>query len=175
MGKIVQIIDSFYNERLSFRICEVVGTYNNPFAPPSRLIVGSNKFLSWEFDKWLPEVKDFVNLEKKSLRYGRVLVVGDEYEITKYRIWNKIVQIKYARRLRHAKNKICLILGIDEGGTVILARSSSLSWKIPKDLISHLVKCNFTSKESKKLNLICGRYIEPKDITCYVKYRIWIS
>lgn len=73
------------------------------------------------------------------------------------------------------KNKICLILGIDEGGTVILARSSSLSWKIPKDLISHLVKCNFTSKESKKLNLICGRYIEPKDITCYVKYRIWIS
>lgn len=32
MGKIVQIIDSFYDERLSFRICEVVGTYNNPFA-----------------------------------------------------------------------------------------------------------------------------------------------
>ncbi len=79
MGKIVQIIDSFYDERLSFRICEVVGTYNNPFAPPSRLIVGSNKFLSWEFD----------DLEKKSLRYGRVLVVGDEYEITKYRIWIK--------------------------------------------------------------------------------------
>ena len=74
---------------------------------------------------------------------------------------DKIVQIKYARGLRYAKNKICLILGIDEGGTVILARSSSLSWKIPKDLISHLVKCNFTSKESKKLNLICGRYIEP--------------
>lgn len=89
MGKIVQIIDSFYDERLSFRICEVVGTYNNPFAPPSRLIVGNNKFLSWEFDEWLPEVKDFVNLEKKSLRYGRVLVVGDEYEITKYRIWIK--------------------------------------------------------------------------------------
>lgn len=62
---------------------------------------------------------------------------------------DKIVQIKYARGLRYAKNKICLILGIDEGGTVILARSSSLSWKIPKDLISHLVKCNFTSKESK--------------------------
>ena len=37
----------------------------------------------------LPEVKDFVNLEKKSLRYGRVLTVGDEYEITKYRIWIK--------------------------------------------------------------------------------------
>ena len=89
MGKIVQIIDSFYDERLSFRICEVVGTYNNPFAPPSKLIVGSNKFLSWEFDEWLPEVKDFVNLEKKSLRYGRVLVVGDEYEIIKYRIWIK--------------------------------------------------------------------------------------
>lgn len=51
MGKIVQIMDSFYDERLSFRICEVVGTYNNPFAPPSRLIVGSNKFLSWEFDE----------------------------------------------------------------------------------------------------------------------------
>ena len=43
---------------------------------------------------------------------------------------DKIVQIKYARGLRYAKNKICLILGIDEGGTVILARSSSLSWKI---------------------------------------------
>lgn len=85
MGKIVQIIDSFWDERLSFRICEVVGTY----APPSRLIVGSNKFLSWEFDEWLPEVKDFVNLEKKSLRYGRVLAVRDEYEITKYRIWIK--------------------------------------------------------------------------------------
>lgn len=75
MGKIVQIIDSFYAERLSFRICEVVGTYNNPFAPPSRLIVGSNKFLSWEFDEWLPKVKDFVNLEKKSLRYGRVVTI----------------------------------------------------------------------------------------------------
>lgn len=88
---------------------------------------------------------------------------------------DKIVQIKYARGLRCAKNKICLILGIDEEGTVILARSSSLSWKISKDLIFHLVKCNFTSKESKKLNLICGRYIESEDITCYVKYRIWIS
>lgn len=88
---------------------------------------------------------------------------------------DKIVQIKYARGLRYAKNKICLILGIDEEGTVILARSSSLSWKISKDLISHLVKCNFTFKESKKLNLICGRYIEQTDITCYVKYRIWIS
>lgn len=88
---------------------------------------------------------------------------------------DKIVQIKYARGLRYAKNKICLILGIDEEGTVILARSSSLSWKISKDLISHLVKCNFTFKESKKLNLICGRYIESEDITCYVKYRIWIS
>ena len=27
---------------------------------------------------------------------------------------DKIVQIKYARGLRYAKNKICLILGIDE-------------------------------------------------------------
>lgn len=88
MGKIVQIIDSFHDERLLFRICEVVGTYNNPFAP-SKLIVGSNRFLSWEFDEWLPEVDHFVNLEKNHLRYGRVLVVGDEYEITKYRIWIK--------------------------------------------------------------------------------------
>ena len=89
MGKIVQIIDSLHDERLLFRICEVVGTYNNPFAPSSELIVGSNKFLSWEFDKWLPEFKDSVNLEKNHLRYGRVLVAGDEYEITKYRIWIK--------------------------------------------------------------------------------------
>lgn len=88
---------------------------------------------------------------------------------------DKIAQIKYARGSRYAKNKICLILGIDEEETVILARSSSLNWKISKDLISHLVKCNFTSKESKKLNLIYGRYIEPEDIICYVKYRIWIS
>lgn len=88
MGKIVQIIDSFYDERLLFRICEVVGTYNNPFAP-SKLIVGSNRFLSWEFDEWLPEFKDFVNLEKNHLRYGRVLAGEDEYEITKYRIWIK--------------------------------------------------------------------------------------
>lgn len=86
MGKIVQIIDSFHDERLLFRICEVVGTYNKPFTP-SKLIVGSNRFLSWEFDEWLPEFKDFVNLEKNHLRYGRVLVVEDEYEITKYRIW----------------------------------------------------------------------------------------
>lgn len=89
MGKIVQIIDSLHNKRLLFRICEVVGTYNNPSAPSSELIVGSNKFLSWEFDEWLPEIKDFVNLEKNHLRYGRVLVAGDEYEITKYRIWIK--------------------------------------------------------------------------------------
>lgn len=85
MGKIVQIIDSFHDERLSFRICEVVGTYNDPF----KLIVGSNKFLSWEFDEFLPKFKDFINLEKNHLRYGRVLVVGDEYEIIKYRIWIK--------------------------------------------------------------------------------------
>lgn len=88
MGKIVQIIDSFHDKQLLFRICEVVGTYNNPFTP-SKLIVGSNRFLSWEFDEWLPEFKDFVNLEKNHLRYGRVLVVEDEYEITKYRIWIK--------------------------------------------------------------------------------------
>ena len=51
MGKIVQIIDSLHDERLLFRICEVVGTCNNPFALSSELIVGSNKFLSWEFDE----------------------------------------------------------------------------------------------------------------------------
>ena len=88
---------------------------------------------------------------------------------------DKIVQIKYARGLLYAKNKICLILGIDEEGIVILARSSSLSWKISKDCMSHLIKCNFTFEEVKKLNFLMGRYIEPTDITCYVKYRIWIS
>ena len=88
---------------------------------------------------------------------------------------DKIVQIKYARGLQDAKNKICLILGIDEEGTVILARSSSLNWKISKDCMSHLIKCNFTFKEVKKLNFLMGSYIEPTDITCYVKYRIWIS
>lgn len=40
---------------------------------------------------------------------------------------DKIVQIKYARGLQDAKNKICLILGADEDGTVVLARSSSLN------------------------------------------------
>jgi hypothetical protein len=88
---------------------------------------------------------------------------------------DKIVQIKYARGLRYAKKQDMLDIRYRWRGTIILARSSSLSWKISKDLISHLVKCNFTSKESKKLNLICGRYIESTDITCYVKYRIWIS
>lgn len=88
---------------------------------------------------------------------------------------DKIVQIKYARGLQDAKNKICLILGADEDGTVVLARSSSLNWKISKDCMSHLIKCNFTFKEVKKLNVLMGRYIEPTDITCYVKYRIWIS
>ena len=89
MGKIVQIIDSFHDEQMLFRICEVVGTCNNPFALSSELIVGSNKFLSWEFDEWLPGFKHFVNLEKNHLRYGRVLVAGDRYEVTKYRIWIK--------------------------------------------------------------------------------------
>jgi hypothetical protein len=88
---------------------------------------------------------------------------------------DKIAQIKYARGLQDAKNKICLILGADEDGTVVLARSSSLSWEISKDCMSHLIKCNFTFKEVKKLNFLMGRYIEPTDITCYVKYRIWIS
>lgn len=62
---------------------------------------------------------------------------------------DKIVQIKYARGLLYTKNKICLILGIDEDGTVVLARSSSLSWKISKDWMSHLIKCNFTFEEVK--------------------------
>ena len=88
MCKIVQIIDSFHDEQLSFRICEVVGTYNNSFAP-SKLIVGSNRFLSWEFDEWFSEYREFTDIESSPLRYGRVLVVGDEYEITKYRIWIK--------------------------------------------------------------------------------------
>lgn len=88
---------------------------------------------------------------------------------------DKIVQIKYARGLQCAKNKICLILGADEDGTVVLARNSNLNWRISKDLMSHLIKCNFTFEEVKKLNFLMGRYIEPTDITCYVKYRIWIS
>lgn len=89
MGKIVQIINSFYNERLSFRICEVVGTYNDPSAPPSKLIVGSNKFLSWEVKDWNSENEKYARIEKNHLRYGRVLVAGDRYEVTKYRIWIK--------------------------------------------------------------------------------------
>ena len=44
MGKIVQIIDSLHAVNLLGKMCEVVGTYNNPFAPSSELIVGSNKF-----------------------------------------------------------------------------------------------------------------------------------
>nr|DAS25823.1 MAG TPA: hypothetical protein [Caudoviricetes sp.] len=89
---------------------------------------------------------------------------------------DKIVQIKYARGLRYAKNKICLILGIDEGGSVILARSSSLNWRITKDLLLHLViECNFTFRELQKLNLFSGRYLEPCDTIYHIKYRIWIS
>lgn len=88
---------------------------------------------------------------------------------------DKIVQIKYACGLQYAKNKICLILGIDEDGTVILARSSSLNWKISKDCMSHLIKCNFTFEEVKKLNLFRGRYLEPCDTIYHIKYRIWIS
>lgn len=88
---------------------------------------------------------------------------------------DKIVQIKYARGLQYAKNKICLILGVDEDRTVVLAHTSSLNWKISKDCMSHLIKCNFTFEEVKKLNFLMGRYIEPTDIICYVKYRIWIS
>lgn len=70
-----------------YRIALEVGVYNSREGFLS--VLGSNKFLSWEFDEWLPGFKDFVNLEKNHLRYGRVLVAGDEYEITKYRIWIK--------------------------------------------------------------------------------------
>lgn len=45
---------------------------------------------------------------------------------------DKIVQIKYARGLQYAKNKICLILGVDEDRTVVLAHTSSLNWRITK-------------------------------------------
>lgn len=72
---------------------------------------------------------------------------------------DKIVQIKYARGLRYAKNKICLILGIDEGGTVILARSSSLSWKIPKDLI---VVLHASSKHDRLETLFMLTRINPE-------------
>jgi len=58
---------------------------------------------------------------------------------------DKIVQIKYARGLLCAKNKICLILGIDEDGTVVLARSSSLNWKISKDCMSNYYRYIFSS------------------------------
>ncbi len=88
----------------------------------------------------------------------------------------KIVQIKYAYRLQYAKNKICLILGVDKDRTVILAHTSSLNWRITKDLLSHLtIKCNFTFRELQKLNLFSGRYLEPYDIIYHIKYRIWIS
>lgn len=89
---------------------------------------------------------------------------------------DKIVQIKYARGLQDAKNKICLILGADEDGSIVLARSSNLNWKISADLVSHLVvNCSFTFRKLQKLNLLSGRYIKPTDIIRYVKYRIWIS
>lgn len=70
-----------------YRIALEVGVYNSREGFLS--VLGSNQRLAWEFDEWLPEFKDFVNLEKNHLRYGRVLVAGDEYEITKYRIWIK--------------------------------------------------------------------------------------
>lgn len=89
---------------------------------------------------------------------------------------DKIVQIKYARGLQYAKNKICLILGVDEDGTVVLAHTSSLNWRITKDLLLHLViECNFTFRELQKLNLFSGRYLEPCDTIYHIKYRIWIS
>lgn len=89
---------------------------------------------------------------------------------------DKIVQIKYARGLQYAKNKICLILGVDEDRTVVLAHTSSLNWRITKDLLRHLViECNFTFRELQKLNLFSGRYLEPCDTIYHIKYRIWIS
>lgn len=88
MAKIIQIIDSPYNDTLSFRICEVIGTYHNPFIQPtSKLIVGSNTLLSWELKDWNSE--KYAHIERNHLKYGRVLIDGDEYEIIKYRIWLK--------------------------------------------------------------------------------------
>lgn len=85
--KIFQYHNVYLYNLKQYRIALEVGVYNSMEGFLS--VLGSNQRLAWEFDEWLPKVKDFVNLEKKSLRYGRVLVVGDEYEITKYRIWIK--------------------------------------------------------------------------------------
>lgn len=87
MDKIVQIIDSLHDERLLFRICEVVGIYNNPSAPSSELIVGSNKYLSWKVQDWSYVLE--AHIEKTHLKYGRVLVERDIYVYVNYRIWIK--------------------------------------------------------------------------------------
>lgn len=90
MAKIIQIINSFHNDTLSFRICEVIGTYYNPYIQPiSNFIVGSNTRLSWELKDWNAESGKYARIEKNHLRYGRVLIDGDRYEVTKYRIWIK--------------------------------------------------------------------------------------
>lgn len=89
MAKIVQIIDS-YDKSLIFRVCKVVGIFNNPLVGTTKkLIAGSNRFLSWEFDEWLSEYKEFTDIESSPLRYGRVLVESDDYYIVKHRIWLK--------------------------------------------------------------------------------------
>lgn len=90
MAKIIQIIDSFHDNTLSFRICEVIGTYYNPYIQHTfNFIVGSNTRLSWELKDWNAENEKYTRIEKNHLRYGRVLVAGDSYEVTKYRIWIK--------------------------------------------------------------------------------------
>lgn len=57
-----------------------MGTYYNPFTPP-RLVVGSNKFLSWEVKDWNSEHKKYARIEKNHLRYGRVLVAGEDMKL----------------------------------------------------------------------------------------------
>lgn len=90
MAKIIQIIDSFYDDTLSHRICEVIGIFSNLFySPKDKLIVGSNTLLSWELNDWRSENGKNARIEKTHLKYGRVLVEGDEYEIIRYRIWVK--------------------------------------------------------------------------------------
>lgn len=90
MAKIIQIIDNFHDDTLSHRICEVIGVFSNLFySPENKLIVGSNTLLSWELSDWLSENKEKAHIEKTHLKYGRVLVKGDTYEIVRYRIWVK--------------------------------------------------------------------------------------
>lgn len=82
----------------------------------------------------------------------------------------KFIQVMSDPRMRYSD-----ALNFVENEIKQSKRMGTFNHKILCFIDSLEVKCNFTSKESKKLNLICGRYIESEDITCYVKYRIWIS